>query len=166
MNQIEISGPDSAKESIPPEAKNFYARAKAVAVVITALTALITAVTALVKTMDTSLQKASYEELSKSISNLSEANLKTNEDIKALHEYLKKDREVRKEAMAAASAEPTTEPPAGTPHPAPPAVGNKLKPKPKPVITAPVPPPLPSMNPQTAVVIPPDFKAVEDKAKK
>lgn len=156
MNQIEIgSDEDSSKDPKDP----FTARTRSITLAIMAATALITAITALVKVMDTSLQKTSYEELAGGIQKVSEDTGKNHDDLKTLQEYLSKDRESRKEAASATpavSAAPSSTPRAGV---------KVSKPAEKPT-TMVVPPPTPDISPKPLLVVPPNFKSVENRAEK
>jgi hypothetical protein len=79
---------DERPSSIPPEAKNFVARARGAAVVVASVAGLVTAVGAFVRPRDDSATRASYEALAADVRALSEEQVKAHHDLDALRAYV------------------------------------------------------------------------------
>lgn len=96
---------DDTQDDVPHSARNFHAKSKSVAMVITALTALVASAASLIKAMDTSLDEKSYETMANAIERVSQDTARNHDNIDSIYKYLEADREARKKAADAASAE-------------------------------------------------------------
>jgi hypothetical protein len=151
-------------DSTPPSSQRLIdptnPRVRSLTNIVVTATALITAITALVKPQDTSVTKASYEELAASLKTMGEQNAKLHDDQVALRSYIdgyvkaKQQQDVELAKETASAVEATTSPSTA---PAGPVL---------PVKPPPAPPPPPQVSPKPTAVTPPPFASVEQKAKR